>query len=125
MTSPPPLVGLQQEQIRAAALAYRTAMTEGEQDAPAMRRAIAAYVAAGGGRDTAAADARRIVASVSTEHGEWFWRPVRERLAREEYAMRKLGWWPGPLAWDERRRVAEAAVARVFGHDEGGTHRQA
>lgn len=29
--------------------------------------------------------------------------------------MRKLGWRPGALAWDERRRMAEEAVARVFG----------
>ncbi|MBB3900112.1 hypothetical protein [Roseococcus suduntuyensis] len=116
MPSPPPLAGIQQNQIRAAARAYRAAMTEGDSDGPARRRAITAYIAAGGNTETAFTDVARIIARVASDHGEWFWRPVMERLEREEYAMRKLGWWPGPRAWDERRRVAEAAVARVFGN---------
>ncbi len=120
MPSPPPLVGFQREQIRAAALAYRAAMTEGDSDGPAKQRAISAYIAAGGNAETAFKDVTRIIASVASDHGEWFWRPVWERLEREEYAMRKLGWWPPPKPWDERRRVAEAAIARVFGNGAAG-----
>ncbi len=120
MHPPPPLIGHSQAHIRAAALAYRAAMVDGLQDGPAAQQAAAAFIAAGGDPETAVADAARIIARVSSDHGDWLWRPVHDKLEREKAAMQQLGWWPGPLAWDERRRVADEAVRRVFGCGMGG-----
>lgn len=115
MPSPDALRHFQRDRARVVALAYRAAMVEGCQDRDASARAVAAYIEAGGNPDAAQKDVTRIVAGVAADHSEWLWRPVRARMGREDAAMRKLGWWPGPLAWDERRRVAAEAVARVYG----------
>ena len=44
----------------------------------------AAFLAAGGDPQRAKRDVPRIVAAAARDHGEWFWRPSRERIAREE-----------------------------------------
>jgi hypothetical protein len=74
--------------LRAVALAYRAAMGEGLMHGPAYQRAVAAYLRFGGTPDDASHDVPGVIASVVAQHGEWFWRPVQERLAREEAALR-------------------------------------
>ena len=101
--------------FRATVLAYRQAMIEGRLDPVAAARACDAYVAAGGDPARASAEVMSHVAAAIRDHGAWFWRPVHERIAREEAALKKLGWWPPPTAWDKHRAAAEEAVRRVFG----------
>jgi hypothetical protein len=79
------------------ALAYRAAMGEGLMDGPAHERAVAAYLRFGGTRDDATRDVPGMISSVAAQHGEWFWRAVQERLAREEAVLRAAGWWFGPV----------------------------
>ena len=57
---------------------------------------------------------------MSRDHTEWFWRPARQRGEREEAALRALGWWPPPNHWEERWRLSEEAVRRVFGQHQAG-----
>jgi hypothetical protein len=54
-----------------------------------------------------------MIASVAAQHGEWFWRPAQERLAREEAALRATGWWPGPIAHQARRELVDRAMAQL------------
>ena len=82
--------------VVAVVLAYRRAMIEGGLDPEAYRAALAAYLAEGGDPERAPSDIPQIVAAASRDHGDWFWRPVRERLAREEAWWRARGIWPPP-----------------------------
>jgi hypothetical protein len=96
--------------LRAVTLAYRTAMGEGLMDGPAHQRAVAAYLHFGGTRDDAMREVPCMIASVSAQHGEWFWQPTRERLAREEAALEAAGWWPGPVNPEARREMITRAM---------------
>jgi hypothetical protein len=96
--------------LRAVALAYRAAMGEGLMDEPAYQRAVAAYLRFGGTRDDATREVPGMIASVAAQHGEWFWRPVQERLGREKAALEAAGWWPGPVNPEARGEL----VARAF-----------
>ena len=82
--------------VAAVVLAYRRAMIEGGLDPEAYRVALAAYLAEGGDPEQAPSDIPRIVAAATRDHGGWFWRPVRERIAREEAWWRARGVWPPP-----------------------------
>jgi hypothetical protein len=105
---------------RAVARAYRAAITDGLSAGPATDSALAAYLASGGAAEGAAAHVSRIIANVAAEYPDWLYAPVWRRLAREEEAMKRLGWWPGPLGWEERRALAREAVRRVFGEGHAG-----
>ena len=88
----------------ATVLAYRRAMIEGGLDPEAYRAALAAYLAEGGDPAQAPSDIPSIVAAATLDHGEWFWCPMRERIAREEAWWRARGVWPPPndrRAWPE------------------------
>ena len=83
-------------------LAYRRALGEQPRAPVADRAARAAFIAAGGDPALAGQDVPRIIAAASAEHGDWFWRPARERIAREEAWWKARGIWPPPLnrsAW--------------------------
>jgi hypothetical protein len=56
-------------------------------------------------------DVPGMIAAVSTQHTDWFWRPTRERLAREKAALKAAGWWPGPVASDACRAIVARALA--------------
>lgn len=101
------------EQLRAVVLAYRTVMAEGYGAGPAGEAAKAAYLAHGGDPAQALREPGWMIATVATQHGEWFWRPVKARLEHEEAALRWAGQWPGPLPQEERRRVAATAMAAM------------
>ena len=100
--------------VVAVVLAYRRAMIEGGLDPEASRAALAAYLAAGGDTAQAPSDIPSIVAAASRDHGDWFWRPVRERIAREEAWWRARGIWPPPKdrrAWPEEAGQGDANAA--------------
>ncbi len=100
--------------VVAVVLAYRRAMIEGGLDPEAYRAALAAYLAEGGDPERAPSDIPQIVAAASRDHGDWFWRPVRERIAREEAWWRARGIWPPPKdgrAWPEEPGQGDANAA--------------
>lgn len=115
-----PIASWNREIFRATVLAYRQAMIEGHLDPVASRRAHETYIAAGGDPRRAGEEVMTYLAAAIRDHGEWFWRPVRQRMAREEAAMRKLGWWPPPKSWAEERAVAKEALRRVYGDSARG-----
>jgi hypothetical protein len=106
-----PVSGFGLRRLRAVTLAYRTAMGEGLMDGPAHQRAVAAYLHFGGTRGDAMREVPGIIASASAQHGEWFWQPTRERLAREEAALEAACWWPGPVNPEARREMMAQAMA--------------
>jgi len=57
---------------------------------------MAAFIAAGGEPAEAGRVVPEIVAAAARDHGEWFWRPVRERVEAEERYWRRRGIWPPP-----------------------------
>jgi hypothetical protein len=69
-------------------------MGEQPHAAVADKAARKAFVAAGGDPALAARDVPKIIAAATREHSDWFWRPARERLAREEGEWRARGIWP-------------------------------
>ena len=99
-------------QLRAVALAYRAKMGEGRGDVEASGAARAAYLAHGGDPSAAAKEAAWMIATISVQHSEWFWRPCKRYHERAEAALRFTGQWPGPLAAEDRRRmIAKAMVS--------------
>lgn len=97
--------------LRAVVLAYRAAKGEGLEEREASALAIAAYLRFGGTREEAGRDLYAMIAAVSAQHGEWFSRPERERLAREKAALVAAGWWPGPVNPAARRELVARALA--------------
>jgi hypothetical protein len=83
--------------VVATACAYRQSMGEQPQATVADKAAHDAFIAAGGDPALAARDVPRIIGAVTREHSEWFWKPARERLEREERAWKARGVWPPPL----------------------------
>ena len=101
-----PLTTWPREVVRATVLAYRAALAEGKLGAEAERAGMDAYVGAGGDPGRAAIDIFPIVSATARDHGEWFWRPVRERVERKEQHLRSSGLWPPPKGrrdWLPRR----------------------
>ena len=80
----------------AVVLAYRKAMADGGLDPEAYRAARDAFLAAGGDPERAPSEVPRIVSAAARDHGDWFWRPVRERIAREERWWKARSIWPPP-----------------------------
>ena len=100
-------------QLRAVALAYRAKMGEGHGDVEASGAARAAYLAHGGDPSAAAKEAAWMIATISVQHSEWFWRPCRRYHERAEAALRFTCQWPGPLAAEDRRQMIVRAMANM------------
>jgi hypothetical protein len=83
--------------VVATTLAYRNSMGEQHRATVADKAAVAAFIAAGGDPARAAQDVPQIIGAATREHSEWFWRPAKERLERQERAWRARGVWPPPL----------------------------
>jgi len=83
--------------VVATVLAYRESMGSQPYAPVAHRAAHEAFIAAGGDPARAGQDVPMIIAAATQDHGEWFWRPANERLAREERAWKARGVWPPPL----------------------------
>lgn len=101
---PLPLATWSREMVVGVVLAYRKAHAEGRGDVQAWIDARAAYVAAGGDPERAGVDMPLIVSAAIRDHAEWFWRPVKARVEREERYWRGCGIWPPPMnraAWPE------------------------
>lgn len=109
------LEGFGLPRLRAVALAYRAAKGEGLAEREAAEQAIAAYLRFGGTREEAGRDLYAMIAAVSAQHGAWFWRPERQRLAREKAALEATGWWPGPVHPEARRALVARALALLEG----------
>ncbi|WP_270934430.1 hypothetical protein [Falsiroseomonas oryzae] len=92
-----PLSHWSRDVARATVLAYRRGKADGLPEATCADLAGRAYVASGGDPGRVQGDLYRIISAAARDHGEWFWRPVRERLAREERYMRSIGMWRPPL----------------------------
>jgi hypothetical protein len=84
--------------VVATVCAYRRSMGEQPHAVVADKAALAAFIAAGGDLARAAQDVPQIIAAATQEHSDWFWRPARERLERQERAWRARGIWPPPLS---------------------------
>lgn len=70
-------------------------MGDGLTDWEAAPIVCVAYVAARG--DPADKTAiREMVAAAARDHKEWIWRPIRERIAREDRNRKRRGIWPPP-----------------------------
>ena len=82
--------------VVATVLAYRASMGEQPRAAVADRDAEAAFLAAGGDPGLAKRDVPLIVSAAARDHPDWFWRPARERIAREERWWKTRGVWPPP-----------------------------
>ena len=91
-----PLSTWRRELVRATVLAYRAAAGAGKLDPDAYAAARDAYIGAEGDPAQAPREVMQIVSAAARDHGEWFWRPVRERLEREERYWRRRGMWPPP-----------------------------
>jgi hypothetical protein len=96
-TTRTPLTRWSVEVARATVLAYRRAMGEGLDDWQSYPLTRAAYLAAGADPDAAPRAIPEIIAAAARDHGEWFWRPVRLRLDREERWLKACGIWPPPF----------------------------
>jgi hypothetical protein len=83
--------------VLATVLAYRGSMGEQPHATVADKAAREAFVAAGGDPALAGQDVPRIIAAATRDHSEWFWRPARERIAREEHEWKARGIWPPPI----------------------------
>jgi hypothetical protein len=83
--------------VVATVCAYRQSMGEQPRATVADKAATAAFIAAGGDPALAAQDVPQIIAAATRDHTDWFWRPARERLAREEREWKARGLWPPPL----------------------------
>lgn len=97
-----PIRSWPREMVRATVLAYRAALGDGGLGPEAFQAAREAFIAAGGEPDRAPHDIPLMVSAAARDHGEWFWRPARERVDREERFWRSRGIWPLPLdrrAW--------------------------
>jgi hypothetical protein len=88
--------------VVAVAQAYRTASGRGEHWQVCMNAAEAAYIASGGDPAHSWDVTKNILAVVRREHPDWFWRPARERIERQEAHWKGRGIWPPPLAWSAR-----------------------
>jgi hypothetical protein len=95
-TTRTPLTTWRRDIVRATVLAYRAAKGEGATEAESHAAAKAAYLAAGGDPD-AAGPVYEIIAAAIRDHGEWFWRPLRRYMDRQERYMRTIGMWPPPM----------------------------
>src|SRR3712207_2310252 len=93
----PPMERWPREPVRAVALAYHRALAEGGLDPEATAAAREAYLVAGGDPDEIASAIHTIVAEVTRLHGEWFWRPVKARIERENRRLHHVALWPPPL----------------------------
>jgi hypothetical protein len=93
-TTRAPLTSWRRDVLRATVLAYRRAMGEGLTDWEAGPSVPAAFIAAGGQPELAPTQIPQMIAAAARDHGEWFWRPARERVAREERFWRSRGHWP-------------------------------
>ena len=82
--------------VVATVLAYRRSMGEQDQAIVADKAAVAAFIAAGGDPQLAVKDVPAIVAAATQQYSEWFWRPAKERLERQERAWKARGIWPPP-----------------------------
>lgn len=101
------LTGWPRELLLPTVQAYRRAMGEGYRDGPARELATRAYLAAGGNPDQASRQVGEMVASVSAQHGAWFWGPAERWVAEGEAWWRARGIWPppkDPSAWPEHLR---------------------
>lgn len=85
------------ELVVATVLAYRKAMGDGLTDWEATPIVRAAYLAAGGDPEDKGA-VPEMVAAAARDHREWFWRPTRERIEREERDWKRRGIWPPPVS---------------------------
>lgn len=84
------------ELVRATVLTYRSAKGEGLQETDCYRRARKTYVAASGTPESAPYEVMLMVAAAARDHPDWFWKPLEERLAREECFWRSRGIWSPP-----------------------------
>ena len=91
-----PLSSWSRPVVVATVLAYRRSMGEQPRAPVADRAAEAAFLAAGGDPGLAARDVVLIVSAAARDHPDWFWRPSRERIAREGAAWKARGVWPPP-----------------------------
>lgn len=82
---------------KATVLAYRRAKGDGLEEHEAQVLTQAAYLAAGGDPAEAGTSIPEIIGAAAPDHREWFWRPLAERLDREERWLRHCGMWPPPL----------------------------
>ena len=80
--------------VVATVLAYRRSMGEQDRATVADKAAVAAFITAGGDPQLAAQDVPQIIAAATQEHSDWFWRPAKERLERQERAWKARGIWP-------------------------------
>ena len=92
-----PMSAWRREIARATVLAYRRAMVEHGFAQEAYFAGKAAYSAAGGDPERAERDVPMIAAAATRDHSEWFWRPVKARIERQERYLRSTGMWPPPL----------------------------
>lgn len=80
----------------AVVVAYRNTMGATGEAKEAFGAARDAFLAAGGDPDLAARDVPLIVSAAARDHPDWFHRPARERIAREEAWWKARGIWPPP-----------------------------
>jgi hypothetical protein len=97
-----PLTSWSRPVVAATVLACRDSMGAQPRAMVAHAAAEAAFLAAGGDPKLAKRDVPLIVSAAVRDHGDWFWRPCRERIAREEAWWKARGVRPPPMdrsAW--------------------------
>ncbi|SFK99408.1 hypothetical protein [Falsiroseomonas stagni] len=95
-TTRTPLTRWSREVAKATVLTYRRAKGGGAEEQEAQQATRAAYLAAGGDPAEAGTSIPEIIGAAARDHGEWFWRPLAERLEREERWLKHCGIWPPP-----------------------------
>ena len=70
-----------------------------------------AFLTASGDPALAGRDVALIVAAAARDHPDWFWRPARERIAREERWWKARGVWPPPKGRSVAGRRAKLSCA--------------
>lgn len=101
---PIPLATWSRPMVIGVVMAYRTAHANGLGDVAAWEAARTAYVAAAGALERSPTDMPLIVSAAIRDHCDWFWRPVRARVEREERYWRGRGILPPPMnraTWPE------------------------
>ena len=114
-----PLTSWSRPVVVATVLAYRCSMGEQPWAPVADRAARAAFLAAGSDPELAARDVVLVVSAAARDHPDWFWRPARERIAREERWWKARGVWPPP-----KDRSAWLAELNLQGSPEGPRKRK-
>ena len=79
----PPLSAWPVKRLRVVGMAYRQAASEGLDRATCLRISIEAYVAAGGGRTTAAAEVSELIDAIAAEMPGWLWGPAQDWLEKQ------------------------------------------